>query len=124
MGERDRDAFLIAAASRRPTRADGKKLAEALRGMKINSPFGADGTMTMRAEDQTLIGYAIGWGTTIPQRALRPRGEERRLEADPRARSRVEEEQGLHLTDQREPEVASPPPRSVERFPSTQSGQP
>jgi len=33
---------------------------------------GADGTVTMRAEDQTLIGYAIGWGTTIPQEPYVP----------------------------------------------------
>jgi branched-chain amino acid transport system substrate-binding protein len=34
--------------------------------------FGADGTVTMRADDQTLIGYAIGWGTTIPQEPYVP----------------------------------------------------
>ena len=45
---------------------DGKVLAEALRGMAIDSPFGTDGKITMRAEDQTIVGYAIGWGTTIP----------------------------------------------------------
>ena len=46
---------------------DGKVLAGALRGMTIASPFGAKGTVTMRAEDQTVIDYAIGWGVTIPQ---------------------------------------------------------
>ena len=46
---------------------DTKKLSDALRGMKINSPFGADGTITMRAEDQTVVGYAIGWGITLPK---------------------------------------------------------
>ena len=45
---------------------DAKVLAQALRGMVIESPFGADGKITMRAEDQTIVGYAIGWGTTIP----------------------------------------------------------
>lgn len=44
---------------------DAGKLADALRGMKVRTPFGADGTITMRAEDQTTIGYALGWGTTI-----------------------------------------------------------
>ncbi len=34
--------------------------------MKINSPFGADGTITMR-DDHTTIGYAIGWGQTTPK---------------------------------------------------------
>ena len=45
---------------------DGKAIAAALTGMKINTPFGADGTITMR-EDHTTIGYAIGWGQTIPK---------------------------------------------------------
>ena len=45
---------------------DAKALAEALSGMKINSPFGADGTITMR-DDHTTIGYAIGWGQTTPK---------------------------------------------------------
>ncbi len=44
---------------------DGKVLAETLRGMVVDSPFGADGKITMRSADQTIIGYAIGWGTTI-----------------------------------------------------------
>jgi branched-chain amino acid transport system substrate-binding protein len=45
---------------------DAKALAAALTGMKINSPFGADGTITMR-DDHTTIGYAIGWGQTTPK---------------------------------------------------------
>jgi branched-chain amino acid transport system substrate-binding protein len=45
---------------------DGKALAAALTGMKVNTPFGADGTITMR-EDHTTIGYAIGWGQTTPK---------------------------------------------------------
>jgi branched-chain amino acid transport system substrate-binding protein len=45
---------------------DAKALAEALTGMKVNTPFGADGTITMR-EDHTTIGYAIGWGQTTPK---------------------------------------------------------
>ena len=64
--------MLIAEASKKTNSADGKKIAEAMRGLTIKSPFGADGTMTMRAEDQTLIGYAIGWGTTIPQEPYVP----------------------------------------------------
>jgi len=55
----------LTAAMKKANSADGKKLAEALRGLKIDSPFGADGTITMRAEDQTVINYACGWGTTI-----------------------------------------------------------
>ncbi len=56
----------LAAAAKTTNTSDGAKLAEALRGLTINSPFGTDGTLTIRAEDQTLVGYAIGWGTTIP----------------------------------------------------------
>ena len=89
--------MLIAEAAKKANSADGKKLAEAMKGLKIKSPFGADGTVTMRAEDNTLIGYAIGWGTTIPQEPYVPEVQARRLEDHLRARSRVEEEQGLHL---------------------------
>ena len=64
--------MLLAEASKKANSADGKKIAEALRGLTIKSPFGADGTVTMRAEDQTLVGYAIGWGTTIPQEPYVP----------------------------------------------------
>lgn len=44
---------------------DANKLANAIRGMTVQTPFGADGSITMRAEDQTSINYAIGWGTAI-----------------------------------------------------------
>ena len=45
---------------------DGKTMAAALTGMTINTPFGVEGTITMR-EDQTTIDYAIGWGQTTPK---------------------------------------------------------
>jgi branched-chain amino acid transport system substrate-binding protein len=57
---------LLAAAAKKANSADGAKLAEVLKGLTIATPFGADGNVTVRAEDQTLVGYAIGWGTTIP----------------------------------------------------------
>jgi branched-chain amino acid transport system substrate-binding protein len=63
----------IAAAAKKANSADGTKIAEAMRGLKIDSPFGADGTITMRAEDQTVIGYAIGWGTTISKEPYVPK---------------------------------------------------
>ena len=44
-----------------------KKLAGELKGMKINSPWGVDGTITMRAEDHTIINYPAAWGITIPK---------------------------------------------------------
>lgn len=52
----------LAEAMKKANSADGKKIAEALRGLTIKSPFGSNGTLTMRAEDQTLVDYAIGWG--------------------------------------------------------------
>jgi len=56
----------LAAAAKKANSADSAKLAEVMKGLTIASPFGADGNVTLRAEDQTLVGYAIGWGTTIP----------------------------------------------------------
>lgn len=53
--------FLLAALKKTKS-LDPKVLAEALRGMTIDSPFGAQGKITMRAEDQTIVDYAIGWG--------------------------------------------------------------
>jgi branched-chain amino acid transport system substrate-binding protein len=54
------------AAIKKANSLDGKALAAALTGMKINTPFGVDGTITMR-EDHTTVGYAIGWGQTTPK---------------------------------------------------------
>ncbi len=54
-------------AAKKANSTDGKKLAEVLTGLTIKCPFGADGTVTMRADDRTLVGYAIGWGTTTPK---------------------------------------------------------
>ena len=62
----------LTTAMKKTNSTDTNKLAEALRGMKIKSPFGADGTVTMRADDQTTIGYAIGWGTTISKEPYVP----------------------------------------------------
>ena len=52
----------LTAAMQKTQSSDGKKMAEALRGMSIDSPFGTNGKLTLRAEDQTLIDYATGWG--------------------------------------------------------------
>jgi branched-chain amino acid transport system substrate-binding protein len=51
---------------------DSKKLAEAIAGMTIESPFGVDGKLTMRAEDHTLINYDNGWGQTISKEPFLP----------------------------------------------------
>ena len=44
-----------------------KKAADAMRGITIEVPFSTTGKVTMRAEDNTMVDYAIGWGTTVPQ---------------------------------------------------------
>ena len=54
------------AAIKRAGTLEAKALSQALTGLKINTPFGADGTITMR-EDHTTIGYALGWGQTTPK---------------------------------------------------------
>jgi branched-chain amino acid transport system substrate-binding protein len=64
-------SFLIT-AMKQTNSTDATKLAAALRGTKIKSAFGADGSVTMRAEDQTTVGYAIGWGTTVPKEPYVP----------------------------------------------------
>jgi branched-chain amino acid transport system substrate-binding protein len=53
-------------AIKKTNSVDAKALSAALSGMKVNTPFGADGTITMR-DDHTTIGYAIGWGQTTPK---------------------------------------------------------
>ena len=60
-------AEFLLSAMREAGSADGAKVAEALRGMTRPAIVGVGpgGTATMRAEDQTLINYAIGWGTTV-----------------------------------------------------------
>lgn len=59
-------AKFLTDAIKKTNSADPKKLIEAITGMTIDSPFGVNGTITMRAEDNTIINYATGWGQTIP----------------------------------------------------------
>ena len=63
--------------------------------MTIKTPFGVDGTVTMRAEDNTLINYIIGYGVSLLEGSLRRGLPDLGLGADPRAREAVEEEAGL-----------------------------
>ncbi|HLR12694.1 MAG TPA: ABC transporter substrate-binding protein [Burkholderiaceae bacterium] len=56
--------FLVAAMEKANS-TDGEKLAEVMHDLTIESPFGADGTITMRGEDQTMVNYAVGWGEVI-----------------------------------------------------------
>lgn len=46
---------------------DSMKLADATKGRTIDSPFGVNGTVTLREEDNTLVDYAIGYGKTVAQ---------------------------------------------------------
>jgi len=57
----------LTSAMKKTNSADGKKMAAALRGMSIDSPFGSNGKLTMRAEDNTLVDYAVGWGSLEPK---------------------------------------------------------
>jgi branched-chain amino acid transport system substrate-binding protein len=57
----------IEAAVKKAGSTDGKAVAAALEGITIDSPFSTGGKVTIRADDHTLIDYAIGWGTTVPK---------------------------------------------------------
>jgi len=59
--------MLVEALTKTSGDTNGKKLAEVIKGMTIKSPWGADGTLTMRAEDNTLINYIIGYGLSQPK---------------------------------------------------------
>jgi len=59
--------FLIEALKKTGGSTDGKKLAEVTKNMKIESPFGVDGTLTMRGDDHTVINYTVGYGITEPK---------------------------------------------------------
>jgi len=52
----------LTAAIQKANSVDGAKLADALRGLTIDSPFGSNGKITMRADDQTIVDYAVAWG--------------------------------------------------------------
>ena len=57
----------VEAAVKKASSTDGKAASAALEGLTIDSPFSTNGKVTMRAEDHTMVGYAIGWGTTTPR---------------------------------------------------------
>jgi len=44
---------------------NGKKLAEVIKGLTIKTQFGVGGSVTMRAEDNTLVNYIIGYGVSL-----------------------------------------------------------
>ena len=57
--------FIVAALKETGGSTDAMKLAEATKGRTIDSPFGADGTLTLREDDNTLTGYMVGYSKTI-----------------------------------------------------------
>ena len=59
--------FLLAAMAETGA-PGGAPVADALRGMSLPQPVGVGpgGTLTLRADDHTVVDYAIGWGVTIP----------------------------------------------------------
>lgn len=63
--ENNAGAQFVVEAIKKTNSVDSKRLAEAMSGMTIDSPFGVDGKLTMRAGDNTVINYATGWGQTI-----------------------------------------------------------
>ena len=58
-------AQFVIQALKKTNSTDPKKLAEAISGSSVENPFGVDGKITMRAEDNTIVNYATGWGQTI-----------------------------------------------------------
>jgi branched-chain amino acid transport system substrate-binding protein len=66
--ESDTGARFLLEAMKKTQSADPAKLAEAMRGMEVQSPVGVkDGRILMRADDQTINYYALGWGRIVPQ---------------------------------------------------------
>ncbi len=59
--------LFLAEAVRKVGSTKSDDLVKALEGMTIKAPWGADGTVTMRKRDHTIINYAIGWGPTVSQ---------------------------------------------------------
>ena len=52
----------LTTAIKKANSTETKKVADALRGLTIDSPFGINGKLTMRADDNTVVDYAVGWG--------------------------------------------------------------
>lgn len=57
--------FLFGALQQTGGKTEGQALAEALMGMELDSPFAEEGRITMRAEDRTIIGYPVAWGSSV-----------------------------------------------------------
>ena len=59
--------FIIEALKETGGDTDAEKLAAATVGRTIDSPFGVDGTLTLRDSDNTLVNYVVGYGLTVSQ---------------------------------------------------------
>ena len=59
--------FIFEALRRTNGKTDGAALATEIKGMKVKSGFGVDGSITMRDSDHTIIGYPVAWGRTVPK---------------------------------------------------------
>lgn len=57
--------FIAEALKKTGGDTDTMKMAEATSGLTIDSPFGVDGTLTIREEDHTLVNYMVGYSKTI-----------------------------------------------------------
>jgi branched-chain amino acid transport system substrate-binding protein len=65
--------LFLAEAVRKANSTKSDDLVRALEGLTIKAPWGADGTVTMRKRDHTIVNYAIAWGQTQPQSPWVPR---------------------------------------------------
>lgn len=54
--------FVTEALRRTDGDTDGEALAAEIKDMEVESPFSDTGTITMRGEDHTIIGYPVAWG--------------------------------------------------------------
>jgi branched-chain amino acid transport system substrate-binding protein len=59
--------LFLAEAVRKTNSTKSEDLVKALEGLTIKAPWGADGTVTMRKRDHTIVNYATAWGPTQPQ---------------------------------------------------------
>ncbi len=57
--------FIVEALKKTNGDTNGKKMAEVIKGMTLKTQFGTKGSVTMRAEDNTLVDYIIGYGVSL-----------------------------------------------------------
>ncbi len=57
--------FIFEALRRTGGKTEGAALAAEMQGLQVASPFAVADTITMRANDHTIIGYPLAWGRTV-----------------------------------------------------------